>query len=195
MQKYLAEFIGALGLTLAVIISLGGAISLPTPVIAALTLCLFVYSVGHISGAHLNPAVTIGLLSLRKINLRDAVGYIISQFLGAGAALYIGRLMVSSPSMLVVNSPAVFLSELIGTFFFAFGIASAVFGKAPTNMSGIVVGGSLLLGISLASVLSNGVLNPAVALGIGSFSWSYLFGPIAGSLLGMWAFNFLAERF
>lgn len=194
MKKYLAELIGTFGLTLAVIVSLGGAISLPTPVIAALTLCLFVYSVGHISGAHFNPAVTMGLLSLGKITLKDAAAYIISQFLGAGAAMYIGQLMVHRSALLVLNTPGVFLAELIGTFFFTFGIASVVYGKTPSQINGIVIGGSLLLGISLASTLSNGVLNPAVAFGIGSFSWSYLFGPIIGSVLGMWAFTFLMER-
>lgn len=192
MKKYLAECVGTFGLTLAVLVSLSGSGAVPTPVIAALTLCLFVYSIGHISGAHLNPAVTVGLFSLGNISFKDAVAYIVSQVLGAIAAMYIGGAMAHGAAVLALNTPAVFFAECIGMFFFAFGIASVVRGKVPTQLSGIVVGLSLLLGISLASVLSNGVLNPAVALGIGSFSWAYLFGPIAGSMLGMWVFMFVA---
>jgi glycerol uptake facilitator-like aquaporin len=60
-------------------------------------------------------------------------------------------------------------------------------------MSGLVVGGSLLLGIALASLLgSNGVINPAVALGIGSFNVMYVLGPVLGSLLGMQVYKRLA---
>jgi glycerol uptake facilitator-like aquaporin len=84
-------------------------------------------------------------------------------------------------------------AELLGTFFFTFGIASVVYGKTPSAMSGVVVGGSLLLGISIAALLgSNGVLNPAVAFGIGSFGFAYVFGPIVGSILGMQAYKYLA---
>lgn len=192
MKKYLAECVGTFGLTLAVIVSLGGGTVLPTPIIAALTLCLFVYSIGSISGAHLNPAVTIGLFSLGKVTLKDSAAYIIFQLLGAVAALYVGRLVVMSPVLPVVNTPAVFLAECIGAFFLTFGIASVVYGKTPAPASGIVVGGSLLLGVSVASAVSNGVLNPAVAFAIRSFSFTYLLGPIVGSILGVWLFAFLA---
>lgn len=188
MKKYVAEGIGTFGLTLAVIVSLSGGIMLPTPVIAALTLGLFVYSIGHISGTHINPAVTVGLLSLGKITAKDATAYIVSQFVGAMAAMIVGGMMVSGASLSAQNSLPVFLGELVGTFFFTFGIASVAYGKAPAQVSGLVVGGSLLLGVSIASVVSNGVLNPAVALGIGSFSLAYLLGPLAGSVLGMWVY-------
>ena len=82
--------------------------------------------------------------------------------------------------------------EALGMVFFTFGIASVVYGKAPSDMAGFVVGGSLFLGISIAAMLgSNGVLNPAVALGIGSFGWAYIVGPIVGSILGMQLFHHL----
>lgn len=192
MKKYLAECVGTFGLTLAVIISLGGGILLPTPLIAALALCLFVYSIGSISGAHLNPAVTIGLFSVRKITLQNAVAYVVFQSLGAVAAIYVGRMMVVSPMLPILNTSAVFFAECVGTFFLTFGIASVVYGKTPAVASGIVVGGSLLLGISVASVVSNGVLNPAVAFAIGSFPPVYVLGPVIGSILGIWLFAFLA---
>ena len=89
MKKYIAEMLGTFGLTLAVSISLASLFPVSTPVIAALTLGLLVYSLGAISGTHINPAVTIGLWSLKKIATKDAVFYIVSQFLGAGLALWL----------------------------------------------------------------------------------------------------------
>lgn len=68
-------------------------------------------------------------------------------------------------------------------------MAAVVYDRVPTDLTGIVIGGSLTLGISFAAIFSNGILNPAVALGVHSFSWMYLLVPIAGSILGMQAFK------
>ena len=186
MKKYLAEFLGTFGLTLAVLLSLSGTFPIPTPAIAALTLGLFVYSLGHISGTHINPAVTIGAWSIGKIGAKDAIGYLIAQFAGASLAAALASALVTAPVLNISNALPVGIAELIGTFFFTLGIASVVYGKTPSEFSGVVVGGSLLLGISLAAGIgSNGVLNPAVALGIGSFNLTYIIGPIIGSVMGM----------
>ncbi len=65
-----------------------------------------------------------------------------------------------------------------------------VYGKTPSGLSGVVVGGSLLLGIAIAAGFgSNGVLNPAVAFGIGSFGLMYIAGPILGAVCGMQAYK------
>lgn len=193
-KKYILECVGAGALTLIVALSLKGAFPVPTPVLAALTLGLFVYSIGHISGAHINPAVTIGAWSIQKITTHDAIGYIVAQTVGAvvallGATLYDTTAIASLPA-----SAGMFFAELLGTFFFTFGIASVVYEKTPVSLSGVVVGGSLLLGIAFAALLgSSGILNPAVAFGVGSFNLSYLLGPIAGSVLGMNVYKQLAS--
>lgn len=194
MKKYLAEFIGTFALTSVVISSLTGVFPVPTPVLVALTLGLFVYSIGHVSGTHINPAVTFGAFSIGKIKRNDAVAYVIAQFLGAVLAIGVTRVILGKPllDIVVYNTMQVFIAELVGTFFFTFGIASVIYKHADTHMSGIVIGGSLLLGISLAALMgSNGILNPAVALGIGSFNLAYLVGPIIGSVLGMNAYKFI----
>lgn len=194
MKKYVAEALGAAALTLAVGFSLAGTFPVSTPVLAALTLALFVYSVGHISGTHINPAVTIGAWSIKKISTEDAIGYLIAQFFGAAIALAVISSTVGMPSLVVSNSVMTGVAELVGTFFFAFGIASVVYGKTPSQLSGVVVGGSLLLGIAMSVFLgAAGLLNPAVALGIGSFNLMYILGPIIGSVLGMQAYKYLRD--
>lgn len=194
MKKYIAELIGTFALTLAVALSLAGSFPVSTPVIAALTLGLFVYSISHISGTHINPAVTIGAWFIKKINFIDALFYIVFQILGAILAIIVSHLMITATSLTVSSSLPTLFAELLGTFFFTFGIASVIYNKTPSVMSGIVIGGSLLLGISVASILSNGVLNPAVALGINSFSLAYVFGPIFGSILGMSTYKILSRE-
>jgi aquaporin Z len=199
MKKYTAELIGTFALTLVVILTSSTMPAL-TPFLAALTLGLFVYTIGPVSGAHINPAITLGALSIKKIDGRDALFYIISQFLGAGAALITGGFMLQAASKeLNVNAPflpdffggemGVGLAEALGAFFFAFGIASVIYGKTPKDASGAVIGGSLLIGISIASTVSAGILNPAVALGVNALNLMYLLGPIVGAVAGMWAYK------
>ena len=192
MKKYVAEFLGTFALTLAVALSLTGDFPVPTPILAALVLGLFVYFIGHISGAHINPAVTVGLWSVRKIRTDEAVYYMLSQFAGATAVLLLISATVGLATLTVSGGAMVGVAELAGTFFFGFGIASVVYGRTPGTLSGAIVGCSLLFGIAVAAVLgSNGVLNPAVALGIESFNVLYVLGPIAGSVLGMQAYKYL----
>lgn len=186
MKKFIAEAIGTFALALTVGLSIVGVFPVPTAVLAALVLGLFVYSIGHISGAHVNPAVTIGAWSIGKIAVKDAILYIVFQFIGASVAYGVLSWVAQVPTLSVSNGWMVGLAELIGTFFFTFGIASVVYGRTPGNLSGVVVGGSLLLGIAIAMIIaSNGILNPAVALTVGSFGVMYIIGPIIGSVLGM----------
>lgn len=192
MKKYIAEALGTFTLALVVALSLAGTFPISTPLLAALVLGLFVYSIGHISGTHINPAVTIGAWSIKKISAQDAWLYIVSQFIGAFAAFFLVKATVGIPSLAVSNDWMILIAEALGAFFFAFGIASVIYGKTSSALSGIVIGGSLLIGITIAALLgSNGVLNPAVAFTIGSFSLMYFIAPIVGSVLGMQAYKYL----
>jgi aquaporin Z len=187
-RKLIAEALGTFVLALTVLTSIhtDGA-ALATPVAAALVLMLFVYSIGARSGCHINPAVTLGLLSIKKIKTNDAISYIVAQVLGAVvafglAASYLGN---SYSLSIVPESMHVFIAELIGAAVFAFGIAAVVYERAPRDVSGVVVGGSLLLGITLAvSFGSAGILNPAVAVALGSLNLSYVLGSVVGSVIG-----------
>lgn len=190
MKKYLAELVGTFGLTLAVVLSVhsNAQFALPTPLIASLTLMLFVYAIGHISGSHINPAVTIGQWSVGKIKTIDAAFYIVAQFIGAMAAA--GLVTIIIPAFAVATAqpeqPFALGAEAMGMFLFAFGIAAVVEKRVSTGASGFVVGGSLLLGLAVSSLSgASGILNPAVAFGLKSFSTAYIIGPLVGAVAGM----------
>lgn len=200
-QKYVAEFLGALVLTLAVSYSIAYG-ALLTPVAAGLTLGLFVYTVGSISGAHLNPAITLALWSVKKIKFNEGVVYIVAQILGGVAAMYLFRLGHGSflneanalGLDLGIDSWKVGIGEAVGAFVFAFGVSSVVWKKAPADASGVVIGGSLLLGAVVSAGMSAGFLNPAVAIGTGAISLMYLAGPVVGALLGAWVYKFVQSK-
>ena len=188
-NKLIAEGIGTFVLALTVLTSLhtDGA-ALATPVAAALVLTLFVYTIGSKSGCHINPAVTLGLWSINKIKTNDAMSYIIAQVVGGIAAFLVASILLGNSYTLglVPESFSIFLAELIGAAVFGFGIAAVAYERSPRDAAGIVVGGSLLVGIMLAiSFGSAGILNPAVAIALGSLNLSYVFGAIAGAMIGM----------
>jgi len=198
-KKYIAEGIGTFTLAFIVLgaISYAQVLPVPVPVIAALTLGIFVYTIGAISGCHINPAVTLGLLSVKKISVHNALWYLIAQFSGAILAILVGSFFGITNDQAVVPSfsTSVFLAEMIGSFFFTFGIASIVYGNVKDEVSGIVIGGSLLLGGLVASFAgSASILNPAVALTLSLLSVTYALAPIAGAICGFQAYKFVAGK-
>ncbi len=193
-KKYVAECIGTLALTSAVLVSLRIPIPLIAPVIAALTLGLFVYSVGTVSGCHVNPAVTIGLWSIRKIQAKEAIAYIAAQVIGAVFAMGLFLWAFGPlPALTVAGSLRIFTGEAVGTGILLFGICGVVYDKIPHAAWGLAVGGSLLLGILFASTVGNGLLNPAVMIGAQSISWAYAFGPIVGAVLACQLYRWMVK--
>ena len=92
-------------------------------------------------------------------------------------------------------SMKVFLAEMLGAFFFNFGIASVVYGKAKEQMSGLVVGGSLTFGVLISALLgAAGILNPAVALALSSMTLVYILAPIVGSVVGFHVYKYLVKE-
>jgi aquaporin Z len=197
-KKYIAEFIGTFALSFIVLAAAASTKSLPmaVPLIAGLTLSLFVYSIGSISGCHINPSVTLAQLSVKKISVKDAIGYITAQLLGALVAIFTAKMFaIASPIAGAGFDGKVFLAEMLGAFFFNFGIASVVYGKAKEQMSGLVVGGSLLFGVLIASLAgAAGILNPAVAMALNSASVVYVVAPIIGAVLGFQVYKAIANE-
>lgn len=185
-----AEIIGTAVLTSVVLAVSRSPIGLPyfVALAAGLTLSLLVLIIGPASGAHVNPAVTLGMWTIRQINTVKAILYIAAQFLGATLALKLYEYLTDGPIKNIANKNfdwRVTVAEIVGTFIFTFGIAAAVYQKQELGRKAATIGGSLLLGILVASVASNGMLNPAVALGAQSWSKAYVFGPLVGAILGM----------
>ena len=184
-----AEFMGTFVLTsavYAVIIQRLPALFVASA--AGATLGLVVLTVGSVSGAHLNPAVTLGLWSVRKIQTAKAAVYIAVQFLGATVACRLNEYFLGEPLQILAKTGIdwkVFTAEAVGAFVFTFGIASAIYQGYKGLKLATTIGASLGLGILVASITSNGVLNPAVALGIQSWSTAYIAGPLVGALVGM----------
>lgn len=196
MKKYIVEFIGTAVLTLAIIGSITTGAGFMSPVIAGLTLAIIVATMGSISGAHVNPAITLGLLSIRKIEWKEAIFYILAQFAGGALALIITRLHAVALPAITSDFSWIFLcAEFIGTLIFAFGIASIALANdqvAAASKAPFVIGGSLAVGVMLAiSLGSNAILNPALAFGIGSLGIAYVIGPVVGAVAGMWLYKAL----
>lgn len=199
MKSYIAEVLGTCLLTLALILAatLGPWIG---AVLAGFILMFVAYTIGHVSGAHINPAITIGALSVGKITPMRAFYYIISQLAGAALALVVLHLTHAvSPSEIDSKfSWVVFTGEVVGMGLFAFGIASLLFKRVDAATTGFVAGISLFLGliVSLLLVASSGgstFLNPAVAFGLSSVSIASILGPILGSIIGMWLYVVISE--
>ncbi len=156
---------------------------------AGITLAVLTLAIGRTSRAHVNPAITIGLWTLRKIETTTAIAYIAAQVLGAAVAL---RLFQYLQGDLLANTAGkfdwrIFVAEAVGSFIFAFGVAAVVTQKLEGYKAAFGIGASFMLGILVASVpqAANGFLNPATALGNNSWSWTYVAAPVLGAVLGM----------
>jgi aquaporin Z len=214
MKKNLAEFIGTFWLVLGGCGSAMLAASFPSIGIGllgvsfafGLTVITIAYSFGHISGAHLNPAVTIGLWIGGRFDAKDILPYIISQIAGAiaGAAVIyiivtgnghpIGEFAANgygehSPGK--YNMLSAIIVEFVMTFMFLLIILGATDEKAPKGFAGIVIGLALTL-IHLISIpVTKTSVNPARSIGqalfVGDWAlselWLFILVPIAGAAL------------
>ena len=106
------------------------------------------------------------------------------QLAGGLLTFIIGHFFITAhPS--TASSWSVVWGEFTGAAILGFGIASTFYQRLPSAIKGGVIGGSLLLGLLIATPFSNAILNPAIALGIGSFTFLYILSPIAGVIGGM----------
>jgi len=178
-----------------------------------------VYSVGHISGAHINPAVTVALLATRKIDSRTASVYIVAQVIGAvvGAVLTYIVLIGNDPAKLGLGAVTynagtsgvgvALAAEIIGTAILVFTVfGAAVDGRAPAGFAGIIIGFIVYGVIILVGPITGAALNPARELGpdlvqspIGaSTKWEqlpvYVVGPIVGGLIGAFLYEYIGHH-
>lgn len=178
-----------------------------------------VYSVGHVSGCHINPAVTIALWATKKIDMMTAVTYIVAQVVGAiiGALLTYIILIGNDPAKLGLGAVTynadtsgigvALAAEIIGTAILVFTVfGAAVDGRAPGGFAGIIIGFIVYGVIILVGPITGAALNPARELGpdlvqsvIGaSTKWEqlpvYIIGPVAGGLIGAFLYEFVGHH-
>lgn len=139
-------------------------------------------------GAHFNPAVTLGLWTLRKVKTLHALAFISAQILGGFAALKLAEYLSGQPfaSTAAQNFDwHVLVAEMVGTLVFAFAIAAAIYQKYEGGKFAATVGAGLFAGVIVASFASNATLNPAIAFANDTLSRAYIFGPVIGAVVGM----------
>jgi glycerol uptake facilitator-like aquaporin len=184
----MAEFLGTGVLTLVVLGVSKSTIGIPyfVSIAAGLVLVAMTIALGTISGAQFNPAITIGLWTVRKIKSLPAIVYIAAQLLGGGAAYLLFRYFIGQSWQNTGHFDSkVLVGEAVGAFIFSLAWAAAAYQRLETGKAATVVGLGLTLGIIVASSASGGLLNPAVALGVRSWVWgSYVLGPVLGSIIG-----------
>lgn len=196
VRPLLAEGIGAFLLALAV--GSSGHTSVPTALVAGVTLMTLVYVFGPISGAHVNPAVTLGVWSTGAMKGQQAAWYMVSQMIGGLVAFLVLSAWSGLPSPDAFVMPGS-IGEVLGALILAYGVTTVVQGKVGSMATGLAVGGSLFVGALAASSMSPGILNPAVALGVGALSggasglWVYLLMPLVGGVLGAQLAKFLQK--
>jgi glycerol uptake facilitator-like aquaporin len=139
-----------------------------------------------VSGAHFNPAVTLGLWSTRKVPTLKALFYIAAQLLGGLAAWGIYNYLTQSkmPSNPLVFSWPVMVAEIIAGGVIVFGVAAAVYQGFSGLQAAATIAGAIFVGTMIASLGSNGIGNPAIALGVHNWSWQYISGPLIGGIVG-----------
>lgn len=214
---YVAELIGTFALTLigAGSIAVGDANSLTGIAFAhGLAIMTMIYALGHISGVHINPAVTISLLVGGKIKLTDAVAYIIAQVVGAILAGFVLLFVYNAPSQAngFLGTPDLganvgvltgIIVELILTFFLTLTVwGAAADGRTAGPAVGLAIGMVVTMDILMGGPITGAAMNPARALGPAIASghlnnwYVYWVGPIIGGILAglLYPAMFLRKR-
>lgn len=198
-----AEFLGTGVLSLVMLSVQRSNIGLPYFVAIAAGLALVVMTLAMIGngGAHFNPAITIGMWTVRQIKTVPMLTYIVAQMLGAWAAYYVYTYFVKTSLQPIGGDydSHILVAEAIGALILSLAFAAAVYNKYSNAKAASTVGTAYALAIMIASAASFGLVNPAVALSMrafsvfGSLGWgTYALGPVFGAVIG---FNLYALLF
>jgi aquaporin Z len=203
MTKYVAEFIGTFFLVLTVGCTvIPGAAGVIAPLAIGGVLMVMVYATGHISGAHLNPAVTLSIVIRGRCEAKEMIPYWVAQLLASVAAAFVALFLVgkSGTPMEIKNIPVAFVAEFLFTFALAFVILNSATSKDTSGNSfyGLAIGMTVVAGAFAVGAISGGAFNPAVALGLAVMKlvhfadiWIHIVAEFAGALLAAVTFKFL----
>src|SRR2546430_12695850 len=193
MNKYIVEFIGTFFLVLTIgCTGIGAGAGVIAPLAIGAALMVMVFAGGHISGAHYNPAVTLGVFIRGKVNISDVLPYMAAQLAGAAvAALTVIKFLRADAAVIPITphvGPAL-LAEFLFTFALVYVVLNAATAEGTSGNSfyGLAIGMTVMTGAFAVGDISGGAFNPAVALGItllGISSWGNIWIYLVANLAG-----------
>jgi aquaporin Z len=203
MNKYIAEFIGTFFLVLTIGCTvIGNGAGAFAPLAIGSALMVMVFAGGHISGAHFNPAVTLGIWLRGKCEAKDVAPYMIFQIIGATLAAFAVKLLKGATAVTPLQPPIVpaLLAEFLFTFALVYVVLNTATAKNTSGNSfyGLAIGFTVLVGAFSVGNISGGAFNPAVAVGISIMGlsswpniWIYLVADFAGGVAASGIFKAL----
>jgi len=213
MKRYFAEFIGTFGLVFAgtgaiIINDVSGGLITHVGIAATfgLVVIAMIYTLGDISGAHINPAVTLGFWLAGRFPKRQVLPYLISQLGGAILASSVLRLLFPEHQTLGATIPAglssqTFVLEVILTFFLMFVIINVSTGAKEKGLTaGVAIGAVVALEAMFAGPITGASMNPARSIAPALLTanlsdvWIYILAPLIGSCVGILACRCVQER-
>jgi aquaporin Z len=204
MRKFIVEFIGTFFLVLTIGLTvIPGSAGVIAPLAIGSVLMVMVYAGGHISGAHYNPAVTLGVLLRGRCTMADVPLYMVAQILGAVAAAFVVKFLVGSGTAagaLALDVTKSLIAEFLFTFALVYVVLNVATAKSTSGNSyyGLAIGFVVMVGAFSVGGISGGAFNPAVALSVpfmGLLNWSdiwiHLVADFAGGAAAALVFNLL----
>ena len=212
-RRFVAELAGTFGLVFfaagAVMIDelSGGTVThVGSAITSGLIVTAMIYTVGHVSGAHINPAVTLGIALTRHLPWKQALLYWCAQVLGAVAAAGVLRALFGLVAGMGGHVPSgsaaqSFGLEIVLTFFLVFVImAVATDRRAVGQGAALAIGATVLVGVLIGGPISGGSMNPARSFGPALVGWTwtdhwvYWAGPLVGATLGGLSYHWLSDN-
>lgn len=204
MNKYITEFIGTFFLVLTIgCTGIGASAGVIAPLAIGAALMVMVFAGGHISGAHYNPAVTLGVLIRGKLKAADVIPYWIAQCVAAAvAAIVVSKILRAGVAVTPIApklGPAL-LAEFLFTFALVYVVLNAATAEGTSGNSfyGLAIGMTVMTGAFAVGDISGGAFNPAVAIGISILGistwnniWIYLVADFAAAVAAAIVFNLI----
>jgi aquaporin Z len=203
MNKYIAEFIGTFFLVLTIgCTGIGAGSGVIAPLAIGAALMVMVFAGGHISGAHYNPAVTLGILIRGKLKAADVLPYMISQVLAAAAAAATVKFLRAGVDVtpIVPKIGPALLAEFLFTFALVYVVLNSATAEGTSGNSfyGLAIGMTVMTGAFAVGDISGGAFNPAVAIGISILGisswgnlWIYLAANFGAAVMAAIVFNLI----
>jgi aquaporin Z len=204
MRRYVQELIGTFFLVLTIGCTVIATRSGVIPALAiGSVLMVMIYAGGHISGAHYNPAVTVGVFLRGRCPASDVVPYFVAQLVGALAAAGVAGVLKGRPSFepfMATSVHAALIAEFLFTFALVYVILNVATAKATSGNSyfGLAIGFTVLAGAFAVGDISGAAFNPAVAIGAtmmgvlaSGMMWIYLSAQLAAAVVAAFLFRAL----